>query len=373
MSKVDISIVIPTWNRVELVERLLNSIENDKGDYEYGDIEVLVVDSSHGEEKQRIKEACRKYHAVYYEGDDSVRKKRNKGIKLARKPYILFLDSDVEVKKGLLNAHASTILKSTEENLGGTFGVTEFVGRKTFLWKIIEYTTFVDSFGFAKKFPYQNWTIGNNVMFRKEVLEEVGMFEENLPFRLGGDDLDLSYRITKKGYLIKSVKQAVTYHSRETWNNLQAVFNRAKRWGSMEYYLEKRHPEIFISRVPKTELIIVLWSIVQCAFSIYSKTLMSTMGFMVFLLITFFGIYILDTRNTEKKNFCYYFGAKIPEAVYYLFHIMESVKNKSLNGFYKCMSFSSDQTRYMLIRETKRVWIIMIALIANVLFDFWTI
>lgn len=54
-------------------------------------------------------------------------------------------------------------------------------------------------------------TIGNNVSFKKSVLEEIGMFEENFPFKLGGDDLDMTYRVTKAGYMIGSAPNAVTY------------------------------------------------------------------------------------------------------------------------------------------------------------------
>ena len=125
-------------------------------------------------------------------------------------------------------------------------------GKKTIWWKILELTTFIDSFSFAKQFPYVSWTIGNNVSFRREVLLEIGMFEENLPFKLGGDDLDMTYRVTKAGYCIKTVPEAVTFHSRDTWNSWKAVNDRSKRWGSMEYHILKRHPELIHRRLPMT-------------------------------------------------------------------------------------------------------------------------
>ena len=189
----DFSIVVPTWNRSKLVDALLESLYEERKNYDLGETEVLIVDSSKGEEKAAIMASCEKYDAQYIEGDDSVRKKRNKGIDMAGYEYILFIDSDVTVGPGLLKSHAAT-LKEGESNpkITGSFGLTEFVGKKKFWWHVIEHTSFLDSFGFAKFMPFVSWTIGNNVAFRRDELIKIGKFEENIPFKLGGDDLDMT-------------------------------------------------------------------------------------------------------------------------------------------------------------------------------------
>ena len=48
------SIVIPTWNRSELVDALLESLYKERNRYEKGETEVLIVDSSQGEEQKSI-------------------------------------------------------------------------------------------------------------------------------------------------------------------------------------------------------------------------------------------------------------------------------------------------------------------------------
>ena len=73
----DFSIVVPTWNRSKLVDALLESLYEERKNYDLGETEVLIVDSSKGEEKAAIMASCEKYDAQYIEGDDSVRKKRN--------------------------------------------------------------------------------------------------------------------------------------------------------------------------------------------------------------------------------------------------------------------------------------------------------
>lgn len=364
MKEYNVSIVVPTWNRCELVDRLLKSLETARKAYRYGRTEVLIVDSSEGKEKENIEESCRKYHALYIPGDDSVRKKRNKGICTAQYEFILFIDSDVTAEENLINNHMCTYIENESKHLGGTFGLTEFVGQDNLVWKIIQYSTFLDSFQFAKKFPYQNWTIGNNVMFRRDVLLEVGMFEENFPYKLGADDLEMTYRITHTGYLIRSAPEAVTYHSKDTWKKWKAISERAKRWGSMEYFLRQRHPEIFITCIPKTEVILPVAFLVFLLFSIISLSLRPMLSFFVFAVVLGIGLWMLDTWQTEKKNPGYYFAAKWLESKYYYSHAWMGIKHHSIFDAFSCLSFSAMQTKHMLRRETKRMWLTLIVMLA---------
>lgn len=363
MENIDLSIVIPTWNRSKLLDRLLHSLDIARSSYKYGKTEVLIVDSSQGEEKEMIQHSCEQYNACYLQGPDNVRKKRNMGIMEARFPIIVFFDSDVTVDENILNLHAKTYLESTDSRIGGTFGVTEFVGEENFIWKIVKYTTFTDSFSFAKRFPYQNWTIGNNVSFKKSVLEEINMFEEAFPFKLGGDDLDMSYRVTKNGYRIKSVPDAVTWHAKETWSHLKAINDRTKRWGSMEYYLSRRHPEIFITSGLKTELLWTVIMIIALLFTCLFRSPRFLLGSFLFILLSFVSIFIMDARESHKWNIVFYGLSKWFEARYYFFHIIEGIKHGTLDGLHKTMSFSFYQTRAMLVRESRKVWILMLTLV----------
>lgn len=372
MNTYDMSVVIPTFNRSYLLEKLLESLYIARENYKYGKTEVIVIDSSKGEELQRIKEACEKYDVRYLEGTDSVRQKRNIGIRSAQYPYIVFEDSDVVVDKDIFNYHAQTYMEcAPEENVAGSFGLTIFTGEDNIVWKIIQYTTLTDSFSFAEKWPYQEWTIGNNVSFKKEVLEEVNMFEEAFPFKLGADDLDLSYRITHSGYRIKSQPKAVAYHSKDTWKKWKLVLERAKRWGRMEYYISKRHPQIFINRFPKTELIIPMMLLICGIVASVLRSWIPMIAFLVSTACISFATYLFDVIGSEKKNPIYYFIAKHLDFNYYYGHIFEGLKNRSLSGVYKQMSFSSGQTKMIMKKESRRMimlFVNMVIMLAIIVF-----
>lgn len=349
------SIVIPTWNRSELVEALLESLYVERERYQQGETEVLIVDSSSGNEQDRIKTACMKFNATYIEGDDSVRKKRNKGIKLSTYDYILFIDSDVTVEKGLLDEYVEAYKNPYKVKLGGVLGYTEFVGKKTFWWKMLEKTSLVDSFSFAREYPFHSWTIGNNVSFKKSVLEEIGMFEENFPFKLGGDDLDMTYRVTKAGYMIGSAPNAVTYHSRKTWNNYKAVHDRAKRWGTMENFIVERHPELYKRIIPKNyilELIIFLCLIVVSLLlrSVFPVTIAAT-----WIVANWIIDYVIDACKMGFDSPIYFFGAQIIQMQYEIYRVLGSLKKGSLGALYKGIIFNRFQIKFGMAKEAFRI------------------
>lgn len=351
----DFSVVIPTWNRSELVEALLKSLYDERERYTSGRTEVLIVDSSANNEKESIISSCKKYDAIYVEGDDSVRKKRNKGIKQSKYDYILFIDSDVVVEKGLLDEYVEAYKNPHKVKLGGVLGYTEFIGKRTFWWKMLERTSLVNSFSFARDYPFHSWTIGNNVSFKKSVLEEIGMFEENFPFKLGGDDLDMTYRVTKAGYMIGSAPNAVTYHSRKTWNNYKAVHDRAKRWGTMENFIVDRHPELYKKVIPKNYILKTIVLLFMGILSLILKNWLPIMIAVSWIVINWIIDYVIDVK---RKGFCspiYYFGAQIIQSQYEFYRALGSLKKGSLCALYKGMIFNRFQIKFGMANEAFRI------------------
>ena len=349
------SIVIPTWNRSELVDALLESLYEERNRSSQGKAEVLIVDSSKDEEKNNIVESCKKYNAQYIDGDDSVRKKRNKGIRMSKYDTILFIDSDVTVEKGLLDEYVEAYENPYKVKLGGVLGYTEFVGKKTFWWKMLEKTSLVNSFSFARNYPFHSWTIGNNVSFKKSVLEEIGMFEENFPFKLGGDDLDMTYRVTKAGYMIGSAPNAVTYHSRKTWNNYKAVHDRAKRWGTMENYIVARHPELYKKVIPKNYILETLMTIFLGVVAAVSQSLTPLIIAGSWIVLNWLIDYALDIKNNGFSSPIYFYGAMLIQFQYEFYRVKQSFKNHSLGALNKGIIFNRFQIKYGMKNEAFRI------------------
>ena len=354
---IDFSIVIPTWNRKECVTEMLRTLYDDRQIYEYGNTEVLIVDSSVGEEQRAIKEACEKYDARYIDGVDSVRKKRNKGIMEAQYDYIFFIDSDVFIEKGMLNEHAKVYLNSQKENLGGVFGVTEFYGKKSFRWKVIDYSNYTFAFEQAKKYPYASWTIGNNVSFVKQVLLDIGMFEENLPFKLGGDDMDLSYRVVKSGHPIKCTPNAITHHSRDTWNSKKALNDRTRRWGTMEYYNAKRHPEIVQKTLPSLVSPAILTTLFMLFAALITGNMIPLVAQGAFLVGVWLIAFFCDAKKSGKYNLFFYSLAKLIAFKYSFYKFRECCRQKDFSVWNKIMIFNEGHAKAEFVERSRKLTI----------------
>ena len=119
---------------------------------------------------------------------------RNESVKLASGDIVYFVDVDVVMHPKCLE----NILKGFRgEKIAGVAGNVHGLYRDTIAAKV-SHEIYRDS-------PhYATW----NIAYRKSVLIEVGMFND-LHY---GSDMDLAYRIMKKGYKIAYRKDALIFH-----------------------------------------------------------------------------------------------------------------------------------------------------------------
>ena len=204
-----------------------------------------------------------------------------------------------------------------------------------------------------------SWTLGNNATFKKSILLDIGKFEENLPFKLGGDDLDMSYRVTKAGHFIKTVPKAVTYHSTETWNNRKAVFDRSKRWGTMEYYTLKRHPELVNRRLPMPGDIMLTLLIVFALISVIKLSLVPMIVYCVTCLTSMMSIYFYNFKGKKKPNLFYWMIAMAVQGKYRIHRLIAAIKNKDMSLTFKGQYFGIWHIRDSYRIETEKFWIYM--------------
>lgn len=247
-----ISIVVPTEGRVELTKEMLRSLVDARAQYP-GQIEIIIVDSSVLTMVQEIEATSLSIGAKFFRGPHSVRKKRNIGANESNGQIVQFIDSDCSAESDLFIQHA-TIYRSFPQT-AGVCGLTKFAGRKSIHWRIIELTNLIHSFRFAEEYDRVQWCTTSNLSLRSDYFKKMGGFEEDFPFRLGGDDLDLTYRITQDGGVIRTNPKAIVYHSTKIWSNPIAVLKRAFRWGRMSYYIYHKHKSLQFFDLPKPVLL----------------------------------------------------------------------------------------------------------------------
>jgi len=293
-----LSVVVPAKARSCYLGNLLESLARARKRTS-DPVEVIVVDSSEDESRLTIESLCRRFGAVYHYLHGTVSEARNFGIRAARFQIILFMDSDCEAEPNLLNEHAQFYI---DQEIGGCIGLTEFKGKKTWLWDVIEKMPFLQPFQWAEWKEHVSWGPCTNISFRKEILDEVNGFEPVMLPKECGEDVDLGYRVTSSGYKIRCNPNAKAYHTRETWTKLPQFIERAFRFGRGEYHLVEKHPENAFLDFPTDLLILFLLEVLFAYKTLIAGSLLAAMFPLIWLFFKMF-VQSLDLEvNTMKRS-----------------------------------------------------------------------
>lgn len=94
-----ISIITPTYNRASLIPRMINSVLNQT----YEDWELVIIDDGSADNTQEVVSGFNDSRIQYFKKENSgAPHSRNIGVAKAKGEYIIFLDSDDEVKPNWL-------------------------------------------------------------------------------------------------------------------------------------------------------------------------------------------------------------------------------------------------------------------------------
>ena len=180
-----ISVVIPTYNRIALVERAIDSVLRQS----IKPFDIIVVDDGSDDgTSEMIKKKYRSINLVQQQ-NSGVSAARNNGIKHAKGDWIALLDSDDEWTEKKLENQANRLIKNPDYHFCHTNeiwirnGVR--VNQKKRHQKYGGYI-FDKCLDICRISP-------SSTLFKKNILEHVGWFDTHLPVC---EDYDLWLRIT---------------------------------------------------------------------------------------------------------------------------------------------------------------------------------
>jgi len=268
-----LSVVIPTYRRLQALALTLESLlKQGMVDSEY---EIIVVDdgSSDGT-KEFMREFILRHKQVRYfnQAHKGPAAARNLGIKHAQGRYIFFTGDDIIASQRLLKEHLDTLeANPTEAVLGFTVwakGIqpSEFMdflirGGHQFNWQGL------------KKGRYCSWRVfyTSNVSLKRSWLE-AELFDENLPYPIW-EDIELSYRLFKKGLKITFNPDALAYHRH--FITQEEFYNKIRQSGISRVYFYGKHPELktLSFKIAATRL---AWLAINCLF--LSRRLLKLLG-----------------------------------------------------------------------------------------------
>lgn len=232
----DISIVIATYNRLDSLERLLNTLNRLPERAEI-DHEIIVANNAREvSTAKQIEDLLSNFAALGTSTIKHVReplpgkcRAQNRAIGMAAGSVIAFLDDDVEVSPGWLLAVAEFFQNSPFEVMQGPILVPEKMKNDSeFLRAYHRFRTI--PFVQYRSRPKQIYTLtGGNMAIRKDVFSRVGMFDERLGPGCSGisEDVEFAQRITRYGGRIGYEPKARVYHEVD-WSRLTEEFFRLR-------------------------------------------------------------------------------------------------------------------------------------------------
>lgn len=249
----DVSIIFVNYKTKDLT---INAIKSVKEKTEGLIYEIFVVDNNSQDGSiEAIEQEFADIKIIKNPNNAGFGAANNLAIKQAKGKYIFCLNTDTLLVNNAIKIMFDFMEKEENQNVGVCGGLLHDVdlnvihsgGRFPCLegvfWKFgLRYLLpkyYRKRYGLDCLATKIEYVTGADIMFRKSVLDKVGLFDEN--YFMYFEESDLCYRIKKIGYLIKLINDAKIIHleGKSTKDEL-----KKKKWfkSSEFYYFKKHHP-----------------------------------------------------------------------------------------------------------------------------------
>jgi len=246
------SIIIPTYNRLPILEKCLRAMEAQDFELEY---EIVVVDDGSTDQTiDFLKSQQTEFpHVRLYQQDHGgAAAARNLGIEKANGEIIVFIDSDLVVLPNFLTSHHQALNGQDQAfTYGAVINTANFEHPTSELFKITDFSNAYFATG--------------NVAIAKHWLIEAGMFD--LGFRqYGWEDLELGVRLKKFGLKLIKCPEAVGYHWHPAFSleQLPRLIEVERERGRMGVVFYQKHPTWEVKlMIQMTWIHQILWGVLS--------------------------------------------------------------------------------------------------------------
>lgn len=191
LEKVDI--IIPTWNNPNYLVPAINSILMSNWQYP---VNIIVVNNGHpGIEANFNLRQVKVIQAPENLGWEGGLKY---GLAFSTSKFVMFLNDDVFIPRSSHGWLRSMMSYFNDKSVGAVGPSSNCVMGAQNIWS-----------GIWSDFYSVPYLIGFCMLLRREALEQSGGVDDTLP---GGDDIDISIRLRKKGWLLIHDRNAFVYH-----------------------------------------------------------------------------------------------------------------------------------------------------------------
>ncbi len=196
MSKPKISIIIPCYNMGGFIDEAIQSVQQYPDNKIY---EIIVVNDGSDDTYTigKLKHWEDKGIKIIHQENKGLGNARNTGIQAAQGDYILLLDADNKILPEYVSLSIEEFDQHPETAI--IYGDALFFGEENKIKKVPDFS--------IEALLKENY-IDACTVFRKEVWNAVGGFDENMPV-MGWEDWDFWLRAFFKGYKFKHINKVL--------------------------------------------------------------------------------------------------------------------------------------------------------------------
>jgi glycosyltransferase involved in cell wall biosynthesis len=236
------SVVIPTYNRMEMLMRVLKALEDQR---DAPPFEVIVINDGSTDPTQNIPTMHWDLRMHFRTQPNSgPGKARNHGVSLATGRFIVFIGDDTVPERDFLAEHARTHAASNDDPLVACLGYTGWPRKE----RVTAFMDYINDYGlqFGYKLIRDGETVPFNFFYTSNISIDRGLLTE-YPFdttfpAAAWEDIELAYRLDERGLKIRYNARAVTRHYHHM--TIDSFAKRQYTVGKSGAIFYRKHPDL---------------------------------------------------------------------------------------------------------------------------------
>jgi glycosyltransferase involved in cell wall biosynthesis len=234
------SVVIPTYNRLDMLLRVLDALEQQT---DAPPFETIVINDGSGDDTERVV-SQRKGILFRTQPNGGPGRARNHGVSLAKGKFVIFIGDDTVPETRFLAEHARIHRESNDDPMVACLGYTGWPRGE----RVTAFMDYINDYGL--QFGYKlirhgdvvpfNFFYTSNISISRELLA-AHPFDTTFP-SAAWEDIELAYRLDAKGLKIRYNAHAVTRHHHPM--SIDTFARRQYTVGKSGAIFYQKHPEL---------------------------------------------------------------------------------------------------------------------------------
>lgn len=234
------SVVVPTYNRLGMLVRVLDALEAQVGAPPF---EVIVINDGSSDDTDRVV-AQRKGITFRTQPNSGPGRARNHGVLLATGKFVVFIGDDTVPEPRFLAEHARVHRETNDDPLVACLGYTGWPREE----RVTAFMDYINDYGL--QFGYKliehgqvvpfNFFYTSNISIDRELLAR-HPFDTTFP-AAAWEDIELAYRLNELGLKIHYNAHAVTRHHHQM--SVDSFARRQYTVGKSGAIFFRKHPEL---------------------------------------------------------------------------------------------------------------------------------